>query len=415
MTAQDTTRIASRRPTLPERAPFIVATASFALVFASAGAPIPMYHLYREDNGLTDGDFAFASAGYFVAAVTSLLLLGRLSNHLGRRPVAIAALASAGIGAGILAFIDQPSLLIVARVLQGLAAGIAPSAIGAFAIDTAPERPRWLPALVTGSTPMLGIPLGAISAGLVVDLLPHPRAIVSITLVALTLLMIVLVLLCGETMPRSRGAVASLAPRLHVPAGRGRVLLATGTAAIATWSLGAFFQAFAPTVASEYLGTDDALIAACVFSAMMILNPVGGPLAGKLSPRAGVRLGMGIYMVALTGIILTLDAGAIVPFMAATLVVGIAQGIASTSAMRALVTGLEQHERAGLLASVYLMSYSGAALPGLISGRVAGDLTSGQILLGYSALGVLSAIVAMVAIGGARRAAEARPGEGSTP
>src|SRR5215213_3387365 len=34
------------------------------------------------------------TVGYFLAAATSLLVLGRLSNHLGHRPVAIAALAS---------------------------------------------------------------------------------------------------------------------------------------------------------------------------------------------------------------------------------------------------------------------------------------------------------------------------------
>lgn len=391
-------RPAPRRRTLPARATFAASTAAFALVFASAGMPIPMYGLLREQEGLTDADFAFASVGYFVSAVAALLLLGRLSNHLGRRPIVIAAIALAAAGTALLPLIHDSSLFIVARILQGLSAGIAPSAIGALVIDTAPPRPRWLPALITGSTPMLGIPLGAMSAGLVVDFLPAPRIVAPVALLAALAVVAGLILASAETMPTARGALRSLRPRLQIPAGAGRILFATGSAAVATWSLGAFFQAFAPSLASTSLGSDDALLAAAVFSSMMVLNPIGGPLAARLSPSAGVRLGMTVFLIALGGIIVALQHGTVVPFLASSLVVGIAQGAASTSAMRALVTGLAPEERAGLLASVYLMSYTGSAVPGLIAGRVVGDLTADRIILGYAALGAVAAIVAMVLI-----------------
>ena len=72
-----------------------------------------------------------------------------------------------------------------------------------------------------------------------------------------------------ETMPRRRGAMASLRPRLQVPAGSGQLLLAAGAASVATWSLGGFYQAFGPSVAAEHLGTTNPLVAAAVFASVI--------------------------------------------------------------------------------------------------------------------------------------------------
>ena len=101
----------------------------------------------------------------------------------------------------------------------------------------------------------------------------------------------VLMAMSPETMPRRRGAAASLRPRLQVPAGSGRLLLAAGAAFVATWSLGGFYQAFGPSVATEQLGTTNPVVAAGVFASVMVLNPIGGPLSGRLAPATGLRAG----------------------------------------------------------------------------------------------------------------------------
>ena len=129
----------------------------------------------------------------------------------------------------------------------------------------------------------------------------------------------------------------------------------------------------------------------------MVLNPVGGPLSGRLAQAPGLRAGMTLFVLALVGIMVSLQAGAIVPFIAASLVVGVAQGAASTSGIRALLTDAQQGERAGLLSTIYLISYSGAAIPGMIAGRLASTFDLFQIAVGYAALGIVASIVAMLA------------------
>src|SRR4051795_3082199 len=112
MTFEHTPRI----PRLSFSGAFVVAACSLVLVFAAAGTPIPLYNTYRAQDGITNADLGWVSVGYFAAAATSLLLLGRLSNHLGRRPVAIAAVASAALSCLILIGMHGVLSLTVARV-----------------------------------------------------------------------------------------------------------------------------------------------------------------------------------------------------------------------------------------------------------------------------------------------------------
>jgi MFS family permease len=147
---------------------------SFVLIFVSAGTPIPLYNLYRAQDALTNADLSVVTAVYLAAAAVSLLVFGRLSDHLGRRLVGAVALSSSGLGLVMLLRVDGLGPLAAGRALQGLATGLASSALGAFVVDSAPQRPRWLPAAVTSAAPMLGIPLGALLWGALVDHAPAP-------------------------------------------------------------------------------------------------------------------------------------------------------------------------------------------------------------------------------------------------
>jgi MFS family permease len=386
-----------RIPRIPLRAAFLAAACSLVLVFAAAGTPIPLYNIYRAEDGITNAHLGFVSVGYFLAAATSLLVFGRLSNNVGRRPVGLAALISAALACLILVGMNGVLPLLIARVLQGLSCGLASSALGSYVVDSAPERPRWLPAAITGSAPMLGVPIGALTCGALALYGPAPRVLIYEIMTAVLALCAVLMAMSPETMPRSRGALASLWPRLQVPAGSGRLVLAAGAASVATWSLGGFYQAFGPSVVAEHLGTTNPLITAAVFSSVMVLNPLGGPLAGRLLPATALRTGMTVFVIALVGIVASLHAGAIVPFIASSVAVGVAQGAASTGGMRALLTQSQPEERAGLLSTIYLISYGGTAIPGMIAGELTSMVDLFQIAVGYAALGIVAAIAAMIA------------------
>ncbi len=107
---------------------FLVASSALIGVFFSAGLAIPLYNTFRVEDGITDGDLALTTVAYLGMTALSLLMFGRLSNHLGRRPLVVAALACTIAACLVLMQVHSLPVLITGRVLQGLACGIASTA-----------------------------------------------------------------------------------------------------------------------------------------------------------------------------------------------------------------------------------------------------------------------------------------------
>lgn len=381
---------------LPRPAAFAAASAALISVFLASGTPIPLFNLYRVEDHIGNSGIAFASVLYLSVTAASLLLLGRLSDHIGRKPVIIGALLSAITGCLILAHVHTLPVLLIGRALQGIACGLASSAAGAMVIDLAPRtRVPWLPAVITSTAPPFAIPLGAILAGALVEHAPAPRTTAFCLMVIVLVAVLVSVILAPEPVMRHPGALRSLVPRILIPTGRGRELLAAGATLVATWSFTGFYQAFSPAVAADYLGTTNALMVAVVFSSIVILAPLGGTITSGLRTTTALRTGLAIFAIAITMVALALYNGAIAPFLLASAIAGIAQGAANGAGMRGVLGGTSPTERAGTLATLYLISYTGGALPGLISGRLADTLPLTTIITGYAALSLLAVVVAV--------------------
>ena len=106
---------------LSRRATFVVASASLIWTFFASGTPVPLYNTYRAENGLTSADLVLTTVVYLASTAAALLVLGRLSDHLGRRPIAALALASSLAGALVLMHVEAVGWLVAGRVLQGVA------------------------------------------------------------------------------------------------------------------------------------------------------------------------------------------------------------------------------------------------------------------------------------------------------
>ncbi len=392
----------SREPAvrLPPAATFWVAACSLLLVFATSGAPIPLFNEYRAHDGIGQSEIGLVAAGYFLSAAAALLVLGRLSDHLGRRPVALGALGCAALSCVVLARMDGVASLLVGRMLQGLACGVASTALGAYAVDSGPARLRWLSALVSSSAPMTGLTLGALACGVLMQYAPWPRQLVYVLLGCGLLLCALLVVASPETAPPRPGALGSVVPKLRVPPGAERLLLGTGAAIVGTWSLGSYYLSFGPALLVEHLGVHSPIVVAAAFASVMVLNPVGGPIVRHWPPVRAMRAGMGLLMVAVFAIVVTVHARAVLPFLAATLMVGLSQGVAVTGGMRALLAGTHVGDRAGLLALIYLVSYCAAAIPSMVGSLLADRVEPFTLTLGYAALSLASATVALWAARG---------------
>jgi MFS family permease len=376
---------------------FAGAACSLVAVFAASASPIPLYELYRRADGLSHADLSLTAVAYFAAVMAALVVLGRLSNHVGRRPVALAALVVTAVGTLVLTEVHSVGPLIAGRMLQGIGCGLASSALAAFIVDSAPTSPSWMPSAVTTGSPMVGLTVGALGSGALAEYGPAPRTLVYLVAAGVLVACMVLIVAAGETVARAPGALAALRPQVRVPAPARGLLPAASATFVATWALGGFYQAFGPSVAADQLGTTNTLIAAVIFASLMAPSAIGAPLAGRTTPASAQRIGILVFFAAVVAILLSLHAGAVVPFVIASTVAGAAQGTTFAGSMRALLTHATAAERAGVLSAIYLISYGGAAVPGLIAGQLSRSLSLFDIALGYGVLAGLACAFTLVA------------------
>ncbi|WP_128800864.1 MULTISPECIES: MFS transporter [unclassified Streptomyces] len=123
------------------RLAFLSAVVSLVASFAAAAAPIPLYNTYRAEDGFSNAGISLAVVTYSVGTIAALLVLGRLSNNLGRRLTALASLGLLLLGCLVLLNVHAAGTLLTGRVLVGIGTGLASSSLTSYIVDSAPSRP----------------------------------------------------------------------------------------------------------------------------------------------------------------------------------------------------------------------------------------------------------------------------------
>ncbi|MEU2347784.1 MFS transporter [Modestobacter sp. NPDC049651] len=388
---QPTAPAAPRRRLPPRGALWLLASLVVSFL-ASSSAPTPLYAVYQAEWGFSAITTTVVFGVYALAVLLALLTLGRLSDHVGRRPVLLAAIGGQLVALAVFATAGGVPELLLGRVLQGLATGAAVGALGAAMLDVDRDRGT----LANTVAPGIGTALGALSSGLLVQYLPAPTHLVYLVLAAVFLLQGLGLLLVPETVGRVRGALASLAPELGLPrALRGPVLIAAPVL-VAVWALAGFYASLAPGLLRELTGSGSVVLGG---SGLAVLAGVGAAAVYALRTASAGRV-MVIGAVALVGgvglTLVALPLGSVALFYAGTAVAGAGFGSGFQGAVRTVVPLAAPHERSGVLSLLFVVSYLGLGAPAVVAGflvvhvngllATAGEYGGFVALLGLAAL-----------------------------
>jgi MFS family permease len=369
-------------------------------LLAASSAPTPLYATYQRLWGFTPITTTVVFGVYAVAVLTALLVLGRLSDHVGRRPVLLAALAVQAIS--LVAFTAAGGVpeLLAARVIQGLSTGAALGAIGAGMLDI--NRPRGT--LANSVSPGMGSGLGSIGSGLAVRYLPAPTHLIYLVLLGVIVAQAVGVALMRETVSRSRGALASLVPDIRLPRTVRSHLLTAAPVLFAVWALAALYGALGPALVQALTGSHDVVLGGLSLTVLAAFGVGAIFVLRATAPRTVMLTGIGALAagVAVTLIALTVKSTAV--FFAGTAVSGVGFGSGFQGGIRTVVPRVAAHERAGVLSLLFVVSYLGLGVPAVAAGFLA---VHGPGLLGaaryYGAALILLAILALLALVRAER------------
>lgn len=382
-----------RRPLLSERAAFWVQASVLVVLMAASSAPSPLYPVYQGMWGFPPVVLTVIFAAYVIALLAALLVVGSLSDHLGRRPVLLAALVLEVVA--MLAFIGAGSAwaLIVARLLQGLATGAAVGTLGAYLIDLEHAVRPGLGTVFNGAAPGLGLAVGAVGSSLLAAAAPGSVQLVYIVLVVVLGVQLVATVLGPETTGREPGALASLVPKVRFPVSTRRTALWVLPAAVATWSLGGLVLSLGPSLVRSLAGPQALLLTGLVVAALTGTGGVATLLLGSTRPSAVLVVGMGALIAGMGGTVAALALGSTGLYFTATVVAGVGFGAGFLAVLRILMPQAAPHERAGLLSAVYVVSYLANSVPAVAAGALAQGLGLHATALGYSGMIVVLALV----------------------
>ncbi|MEU8382545.1 MFS transporter [Streptosporangium sp. NPDC048865] len=397
-----TSTLPAQRIRLGAGAAVVLLATTLTTFMAAASAPTPLYAVYQGHWGFSSSVLTAVYAIYAVSLLVALLTVGSLSDHVGRRPVILGAVALETVAMVIFAFADGVPALVAARVVQGFATGVATGALGAGLLDADRKRGP----LVNSVTPAVGLAVGGLGSSLLVQYLPAPTRTVFVVLIVAFVLQGVAILLLPESAGRRAGALASLRPRVSVPAGARRVLLLVTPITVAGWALGGFYLSLGPSLAHEVTGTTSIVVGGLMVSALPFSGTFAILALRSVPARRAMRAASVLLALGVAVTLLGVNTGSGAVFLAGTVVAGLGFGAGFQSAARTLLPAAAPHERAGLMAAFYIVSYLAMGIPATVAGIAAGRLPLTELTTYY---GVVLVVLALAALAGTFLLRDRRP------
>ena len=370
MTTVADVRPAVRSRRLSHPVAFAAIAAIFVTFSAASAAPSPLYVVYQQLWHFSATTLTVVFAAYVVGLIAALLILGALSDHIGRRPVLAAAVALEAVALVLFLTAGDVSVLLAARLLQGVATGAAMTTLSAALVDLNPHA-RGRAGLINGIAPVAGLALGALGCGALVQFGPAPTHFVYALLLLGMVFAALIVAVLSETSTLRAGATASLRPRLGVPVRLRGAVFALVPIIVAQWALGGLYLSLGPSVAAGVFGLSSHLIGGLVVTLLCGTAAIASFALRKLpTPRvltiAGVALTIGT-MISIAG----LEFSDIALAAAGTVLSGIGFGAAALASFGTLAVLAAPDERGELFAVALVIAYTAFSVPAVIAGLAA--------------------------------------------
>lgn len=390
-------------PTLSRTPAFWTAAGLLLLSLAASGVPTPLYRVYSERFGFGPGTLTVVFGIYAFALLIALLVVGGLSDHVGRRPVLAGGLLLMASAMVLFLVADSVGWLLAARVVQGLSMGALTGTLGAVLLDTQrPEHP--LGALVNSASPGLGLSVGAVGAAVLVGYLAEPTRWVFAVLVVALVLGAATVSLLPETSPRAPGALASLRPSVRVPRPQRPGFLLALPVIVAAWALGGLYLSLGPSLTATVFGVDDHLVGSLLVFAQQGSAALGAVLGRDVGRERAMVGGALLFASGVLVTIVALLTGQLAVMFASAVVSGLGFGLSFLGAIATVSAGVAPAERAGLLSAVFVVGYLSFSVPAIVAGTVSSSVGLQTVAEVYAAVLVALSLVAVGGVALRRRA-----------
>lgn len=333
---------------------------AFAAIMVGTTLPTPMYALYADRIHFAVLTTTVIYASYAGGVLFALLVFGRWSDAVGRRPILLAGVVAALASAGVFLVADSVPVLLIGRVLSGLSAGLFTGTATAAVIEAAPPAWKTRAAAVATIANIGGLGAGPLLAGLLVQYAPEPLHLPFLVHIGLAVLAGIAVLIAPETSART-GRIGL--QRLSVPAEVRTVFVIAALAAFAGFAVTGVYTAVAPSFLSNVIGITNHAVAGAMAWSIFAASAVTQIFATRIPPQRAVAVGCAVLVAGMAILAVALHFSSLPGLVAAALVSGAGQGISFSRGLAAVAELTPADRRAEVSSTYFVVAYVALSLP----------------------------------------------------
>jgi predicted MFS family arabinose efflux permease len=373
--------------------------AVFVVVMASTTVSTPLYPLYEARFGLTALAITVVFAAYGVGVMGGLLVAGRLSDHIGRKPPLAAGLVIGVVAMALFIAANDLGLLLAARLLIGVTAGFFTGTATAWLVDLDDDRQR-ATKLAVGAN-LGGLALGPALGGVLAQFAPDPLRTTYVVELVLMAVGLVVLWRLPETVPRGRFDL-DLAGVVPPPEVRS-VFLPAATAGVAAFGVSGVFGSVGPGLLGRVLGITEPTASGGLVAGLFVMSVAGQLVARRFAPAVALPAGCAALAAGLVMLGLALALEALVALIAAAVVTGLAQGVIVGAGLGLLTARAPADRRSQVASAYFLVLYIGLVVPVVAFGLVEtgiGLVDAGYVFCALVGAAALASGVAVARSGG---------------
>lgn len=387
---------------------FIAISVLFVVVMIGTTLPTPLYVFWEKQYSFGSAVTTIVFATYAVGVLTALLTAGQASDEAGRRPVLGAALVLSLAAAAGFALADSVAVLLAARFVSGLAAGLTTAAATASLRELAGRGHPQAAAVVPGAVNLFGLGFGPLLAGVLAELVPaHPTTLPFAVDMAL-LACAALALIPHDTVTARPHPTLVRRPRITVPSHSRGTFWAAALAGLISFALLGLFTSVIPSFLGDTLHEHHPAVVGATVCLLFTTAVVTQVLCRGVERGRAVRAGLLTLVLALGLIVAGLYAASFPVFLVGTVVAGGAVGAIFLGSLDTALSVAPPDQRGQVGSAYFTSAYVGLTVPVISVGFAAqafGARPSVSVAAGVLAIAALFAFARLRHAAAATRAA----------
>jgi MFS family permease len=388
--------VAHHRAELQEAAALAAVGALLGVAFGLSTLITPLYLIYQQQFGFSQITLTLIYAAYAIGNLAALLFFGRISDRVGRRLIALSAIATLIVAALVFLFANGVAALYIGRILSGLGIGIASGTGNAWLAELVDKDDRTRAAIIGTSTNFLGLGLAALLSGVLAQYAPWPLHLSCIVYLVLLCVAGALVWFTPETVRHPNRSCLEIRPTLSLPQEIRAQFVAPAITGFGLMALVGFYAALMPAILLNDLHIKNHTAAGALLFELATVVAVVIVATQTLASRSSMMWSLALMIPAAVAVVAAQVSASLWVMLAATALVAVSTGLGYRGSLQVVNQIAPTDKRAAVVSSYFVCCFIGNALP-VIGVSVLSSLTNTTVAdIAFSCMIAAFAVVALI-------------------